>query len=131
MELVITSEVLQSLEDFRAQRKFEPIEVNHPAFEQPILDYIGAPNETVRVKCEEGINILVDSLISGIRENPNKAFVLDVFREKLEYFRDEETEEIEQATGYCEYIMDILNIESSDGVLNTFIYGVDPMSEQP
>ena len=126
MELLINDEVISLLNKFKELRKFDPIEFQVDGFDHPLMEYVGAPTEEIRKRCEKLINDLVSELMEGLPLNSNKTFVLDMFKKHLENFRDEDTEEREQATGYCEDIMDILLIESSDGVLNRFLYELDP-----
>ena len=52
--------------------------------------------------------------------------MLSEFLEMLTAFEHEDTEEKEQACTYCERVMEILGIDSSDGALNTWLYGFDP-----
>jgi hypothetical protein len=52
--------------------------------------------------------------------------VLSEFLQMLEAFEGHDTEEREKACAYCERVMDLLAIESSDSVLNTWLYGFDP-----
>jgi hypothetical protein len=113
----LTTQELSTLAAFRAEPKFGS---------QPELGYFGAPNEEVRTRCEAAINQLLDELIAGWDANPTKAFVLAQFERTLEKFNLEDSEEQDQALSYLERIMDILGIESSDGLLNTWRYGFNP-----
>ena len=47
------------------------------------------------------------------------------FAAELERFTEPDTEERERFCGYLEEIMDIVGIESSDGLLNGWLYGFD------
>ena len=67
------------------------------------------------------INNLAESLIQTLPNAPHKKTVLDAFEDHLDDFFDYDTEEREQAGRYCEAIMDILGIESSDGVLDSML----------
>ena len=93
------------------------------------LCYRGAPNEETRLRCESWANALIDSLIEGLSSQPKNSFVLSQFRSHLERFGAQDTEERERACGYCEQIMDILGIESSEGLLNSWLYGFYPNEE--
>ncbi len=112
--LNISSDTIDKLKQFKDIKKFLPSGM-----------YPGAPSESIRSKCEEGINQMVSELIENLSDNPNKSYVLAVFKKHLEKFDLEDTEEREQAAFNCEKVMDILGIESSDGVLNTWMYGFD------
>jgi hypothetical protein len=69
---------------------------------------------------------MLDPLAIGLPEAPRKSYVLSEFLEMLKAFEHEDTEEREQACTYCERVMNVLGIESSDGLLNTWLYGFDP-----
>ena len=115
MELTITPETIQNLRSLQTEKKF---------IEEGL--YSGAPNENIRARCELWINALLESLISNIEKNPQKDFVLNEFMNALANFDEEDTEEKEQACEYLEQIMTILDIESSDGKINNWLYGFDP-----
>jgi len=116
--LNITPATIESLKKFEKISKFNEREEHDY--------YPGAPDETVRARCEKAINQMVAELISGLPENPKKEYVLSTFAKHLKKLEMEDTEEREEACYYCEKIMEILSIESSDGVLNTWLYGFDP-----
>lgn len=112
--LTITKETIEALGQFRDERKFVPVFL-----------YPGAPDEVTRVVCEDAINNIIERLSLELPNNPDKEVVVTVFKRHLEQFNNLDTEEREQAAGYCEAIMDILGIENSDGVLNNWLYGFD------
>jgi hypothetical protein len=113
--LTVTPEVLQRLSALRAESKFNEENL-----------YSGAPTEEIRLSAEQAVNGMLDRLSSGLRESPRKSYVLAKFLEMVRAFEEEDTEEREQACTYCERVMTILGIESSDGLLNTWLYGFDP-----
>jgi hypothetical protein len=116
--LIVTPEILQRLSALRSEAKFNEENL-----------YPGAPTEEIRMNAEQAVNALLDRLSAGLPESPRKSYVLSEFLKMLKAFDDEDTEEREQACTYCERVMNILGIESSDGTLNTWLYGFDP--EQP
>jgi hypothetical protein len=77
------------------------------------------------MRCESAINYLLESIIRNIEHNPQKDFVMDEFMKALGNFEGEDTEEREHACEYLEQIMTILGIESSDGKINSWLYGFD------
>lgn len=85
-----------------------------------------APTEEIRKSAELAINKMLDRLGSELSRSPQKSYVLSEFLEMLKAFEGADTEERERACTYCERIMDLLGIESSDGALNTWLYGFDP-----
>ena len=113
--LNITPETFQQFADLRAEPKF------HEAGMYP-----GAPTDEIRVSAEKAVNGMLDRLRSGLSRSPQKSYVISEFLEMLKAFESEDTEEREQACSYCERVMEILGIESSDGALHTWLYGFDP-----
>ena len=98
-----------------------------PKFEADGL-YSGCLDPSLRVRLESEINALLSRLVAEIAAHPTKSFVLAEFARTLDGVRATDTEDRERFCGYIEEIMDILNIDSSDGLLNTWIYGFDPKS---
>jgi flagellar basal body-associated protein FliL len=88
--------------------------------------YPSAPNNSVQVESEARVNALLDTLIVGLPQHPNKKYVMSQFKQALDSFETNDTEERERFCQYLEEIMDILKIESSDGLLNRWLYGFDP-----
>lgn len=115
--LAITEATFSQLRGFRAEPKFHE---DLPAF------YPGAPNENIRERCELKLNGLLDRLIEGLPKNPTRNYVLKEFRSTLNLFEVEDSEERDRIALYLERIMVIVGVESSDGLLNKWRYGVDP-----
>jgi hypothetical protein len=113
--LIVTPEALQRLS----------VLLYDPKFKEEDL-YPGAPTEEIRLRVEHAVNGMLDRLSVGLQESPRKSYVLAEFLEMLQCFEEDDTEEREQACTYCERVMTILGIESSDGLLNTWLYGFDP-----
>lgn len=110
-----TTEITAALTRLRAVEKFKA-----DAF------YPGAPNEKLRVEAEQTVDTLLDRLMPVLRVPADKEFVLREFRLTLDSFDQTDTEERERLCGYLEEIMVIVGIESSDGLLNGWLYGFDP-----
>jgi hypothetical protein len=55
-----------------------------------------------------------------------KQYVLEEFRTTLTAFPQEDSRDCDRLLHYMEQIMDIIGIESSDGLLNEWRYGFDP-----
>lgn len=115
--LEVTDSTISELGDFLAQKKF---------IEDSALMYPGAPSEPVRASAELIINDLASRLIVGAPDNPTKAYVLGQFELSLIQLESFDSEERDRALSYLEKIMDILRIESSDGLLNNWRYGFEP-----
>ena len=113
-KLDITKKTFSDLENFKIKGKFK---------KDPALYYPGAPSEQIRKKAEASLNKLVDKLILNIKSNPYKEYVLKEFKIMLQDFNDYDSEERDRICSYCEEIMDIFQIESSDGLLMEWRYG--------
>jgi hypothetical protein len=113
--LILTPEVSKRLSALRFQSKFGEEEF-----------YPGAPTEEIRRNAERTVNAMLDRVAAGLAHSPRKSYVLSEFLEMLKAFEHGDTEEREQACTYCERVMEILGIESSDGALNAWLYGFDP-----
>lgn len=67
---------------------------------------------------------LVDRLLQGIAANPTKLWVLAQFQSSLQLVEDEDTEGRDHFGLELERIMEILGIDSSDGLLSCYLGGV-------
>lgn len=91
----------------------------------PKLDYLPGIDVTEeRGRLESIVNHLVDRLIDGIEENPTKLWVLTQFQSSLESVEGEDTEAREHVGTALESVMDILGIDSSDGLLACYLGGI-------
>ncbi len=115
-DLIITPAVLDQLRAFRARPKFEPDDSRH---------YVGYLPETRRAAAERELNAIVDALIEGLPGQPAAAWVLNCFAKGLLWFTGSDTEDRERCCHYLVEVMDIIGLESSDGLLNRFLYGID------
>lgn len=115
--LTTTPEILSQLSALRNSPKFH---------EEREHFYPGAPTEEIRLAAEQAVNTMLDRIQTGVLASPRKLFVMAEFLQMLKAFEYGDTEEREQACTYCERVMEILGIESSDGLLNTWLYGFDP-----
>ena len=112
-----TSETIGQLQSLRARVKFDP---------QGLYQ---APSDAVRERSAAQIDALLDRLLVGLSQHPTKAFVLGEFKSTLTEFESADSEEQDRACTYLENIMDILGIESSDGLLSQWRYGFDPSAK--
>jgi hypothetical protein len=115
--LQIDDSIIARLADLRKARKFDS---------DPTGTYPGAPSEEIRESVQATIDSLIDRLIAGVASNPSKSYVLGEFALSLNDSAGLDTEERERICDYMEEIMNIFEIESSDGLLNTWLYGFDP-----
>lgn len=110
----------------------EPLTINEAvvnqltAFrEQPHL--IGLPGVDPTLERERLSKVLVglvDTLLDGIQANPSKLWVMSQFQHYLVLVEKEDTEGREHLGMEVEEIMDILGIESSDGLLSFYLGGL-------
>ena len=70
------------------------------------------------------LNDLLLRLISGVQANPTKLWVLAEFQRSLVLVENEDTEGREHFGTELESIMDVLEIESSDGLLAAYLGGI-------
>lgn len=80
-------------------------------------------------RCGAKVNELIDRLVDGIVQNPRKSWVLEQFVPTLRAACEEDTEARERFGRYFEQIMDVLGIESSDGMLTYYLaFGGDDVA---
>jgi len=105
--LEVTHSTLSKLQELRAKPKF--------------ADLPGVNTSSERARLEAVLNELLDRVSSGVSTHPRKKWVLDQFRSSLERVMLEDTEARERFGIYLEQVMDILNIQSSDGLLSAYL----------
>lgn len=88
--------------------------------------YPGATSEATRERCQAVIDALAERLIP-LADAPvdQRLFAKELTQTMLD-FGPADSEERERAASYVEEVMDILEVESSEGLLNTWVYGFDP-----
>lgn len=105
--LFISEESLLQLQIFRAADKF--------------IDLPDVDTTEEREHLSALFNELLDHLISGIEQNPSKLWVMKQFQLPLTAMGVEDTEAREHFGVHLERLMDILGIDSSDGLLNYYL----------
>jgi hypothetical protein len=113
----ITPETFRQLSTLRSEPKF------HKAWKR---FYPGAPTEEIRLSTQRTVDDMLDRLQAGLQATPRKSYVLGEFLEMLKGFEHADTEEREEACTYCERVMKIVGIQSSDGLLNAWLYRLGP-----
>ena len=88
--------------------------------------YKGVLNEAVRLRYETWVNELAQRLMALAPSELNKAAVLGLFRPTMERFDVADSVDRDRFLAYLQELMDILKIESSDGLLDKWRYGFDP-----
>ena len=111
-------QMIEKLMQFKLQPKFEN------SFNYPETD-----NEALQKNITLKYNQIIDNFISAIEKNANEKELQQVIKNGLSLFEEEkyllDTEDREQICLYFENIMDIIELESSGGALNEWLYGFD------
>jgi hypothetical protein len=102
--------IVEQLREFRDQPKLASL---------PGDDVYGE-----RLRLSKVLDDLVDRIIHGIEGNPTKLWVLTEFQRSLELVEQEDTEGRDHSGSELERLMDILGIESSDGLLACYLGGI-------
>lgn len=105
--LSISPETILKLEILRESEKFIELPGTDTTEEQARLSHV--------------FNALLDRLIAGLSTNPNKLWVMSQFQPSLEAVQMEDTEGRDHFGIHLERLMDILGIESSDGLLGFYL----------
>ena len=108
--LDISDDVLVALKAFREKEK--------------VCLLPGVDTRDERRLLNQVLNDLVDRLLQGIQSNPSKLWTLAQFQESLLLLEQPDTEVREHFGMELEEIMDILSIESSDGLLSYHLGGL-------
>lgn len=107
--LRVDKRCMKSLELFLRKEKF--------------VDLPGVDTALERSRLTERLDELTQKLLDGIEANPSKRWVMARFQETLQTLVAEDTEAREHFGLELEAIMDILSIESSDGLLSFYLGG--------
>lgn len=108
--LDINPSVVTELRIFRSREKF--------------LHLPGVDVAKERERLSKVLDDLSDTLLQGVEANPTKLWVLTQFQKYLVAVQDEDTEGRDHFGREVEQIMDILGIESSDGLLSAYLGGI-------
>lgn len=105
--LSVSAQEIQQLKQLRESEKFTDL---------PGIDITAEQSRLSQIS-----NDLLERLIAGTLDNPSKLWVLSQFQPALEAVQMEDTEGREHFGEHLEQIMDILHIESSDGLLGFYL----------
>ncbi len=113
---------MEMFEKFKAKEKFIKDEKLH---------YPGIGNEKLKPIFTEKINLAAKDFENVARSgNASDKDYQNAIKKGLERFEpiylDIDTEDRERICSYFEELMDIVGLESSNGLLNNFMYGFDP-----
>jgi hypothetical protein len=115
-------DALNKFEEFKKKSKFiEDEKYFYPGIGNPKL--LSSLTNRINKACE-------DFKVVSQTESPTDKAYQDKIKIGLERFSDLylelDTEDRERVCHYFEELMDIVGLESSDGLLNNFMYGFDP-----
>ena len=109
--LVVSDGTMRALAEFRAADKF--------------LELPGASDTTAeRQRLTAIFDAALDKLIVGLQSNPRKFWFMTQIQPALEEVETEDTEAREHFGTHVEKIMDIVGIDSSDGMLSFYLGGI-------
>jgi hypothetical protein len=114
-----------------AMKKFEKFKAKEKFIADSVIYYPGIAKPSMRPILTEKINLAANDLEKLARTN--KATDKD-YQEQIkiglqrfgDVYLELDTEDRERVCHYFEELMDIVGLESSDGLLNDFMYGFDP-----
>jgi len=84
----------------------------------------GIDTTAERERLSKILNDLADTLLLGVRANPSKLWVMRQFQPALDLVVKEDTEAREHFGMELEQLMDVLHIDSSDGLLTFYLGGI-------
>jgi hypothetical protein len=108
--LTIDADVLQALSNFRSRAK--------------VIDLPGVDPKAERERLSDVLSQLADTLLRGIQAHPRKLWVMEQFQRSLVVVEKEDSEGKEHFGTELESVMDILGIDSSDGLLTFYLGGI-------
>jgi hypothetical protein len=112
--LPATESAIAALQRLRAEGKFYP---------DAKLFYPGAVNETTRAGCQALVDDLLSELIASVKTAPRKSRVLSAIKVTLAKASCFDSEEQDRLGSYLEEILRILDIDSSNELINVWRYG--------
>jgi hypothetical protein len=89
-----------------------------------LADLPGPSPSAERERLAAELDRLGERLLGGIEAHPTKFWVLKQFQQSLVAVQDEDTEAREHFGAELERLMEMLGIESSDGVLTYYLGGI-------
>ena len=118
-ETVSHSASIQCLQQLIAKDNFSAV---------PGSLYTDVQDPTVRAELNNRLNAAVQLLIAAVSRGANESEHLAILNDQINKIaRDQlDTEDAEQVASNFELTLDCLHIESSGGILNTWMYGFDP-----
>jgi hypothetical protein len=118
-----------------AMDKFEKLKNKEKFVEDSTLFYHGVGDEKLKPILTNKIDLAIEDFKKVSQSNnPTDSDYQNAIKKGLERFSeiylDIDTENRERICAYFEELMDIVGLESSDGLLNNFMYDFDPTPKQ-
>lgn len=113
-KLNVSREKIEALTRLKEERKF---------VEDREHFYYGAPNEGVRASAQQRVDAVLDSLVTELRNNSRRLFVLATIKHALPSLDNFDSEERDQALVYFERVLSLLEISGSGELFNVWRYG--------
>ena len=92
--------------------------------EDDATSYVGLLPENMQPAADQALNKSIERLIAILQDNPTKDGILEEYRIGLADFEEIafDTEDRERVCGYYDQIRIIIGFESTDGILNEYLY---------
>lgn len=118
--IMVNNIAIQKLKNFKKKNKFDS---DH-------LSFNGLSNPKLKTKLSQLLNECADDFVFTVKNNPSEEkFQEDIKKGLLKfnpYYLDLDTEDREKICSYFEEMMDCIELQSSGGQLNKWLYGFDP-----
>jgi hypothetical protein len=90
--------------------------------------YTGVHDPALRASLNSKIDATIGKFIASVQHHATKKDYVALLASEISGFPREnlETDDAEQVATNFELIMDCIGLESSDGILNNWMYGFDP-----
>ena len=86
-----------------------------------LADLPGPSPSSERERLAAELDRLGSALLAGVERHPTKFWVLKQFQQSLEAIRDADAEAREHFGNELERILDVLGIDSSDGMIESYL----------
>lgn len=129
--IIVTCKQNKGKFDHKTMDKFDAFIQKEKFIEDVTIPYPGIADPSLRPMLTEKINQAAEDFRNvSLSVNPSNKAYLEKIRLGLDRFLNTEvmydTEDRERVCHYFEELMDIVGLESSEGILNTFMYGFNP-----
>jgi hypothetical protein len=106
----VSDGMIRALNELRGSEKF--------------LDLPGEDTTVERQRLTAIFNGTLDKVISGLKSNPRKQWFMAQIQPALAEVANEDTEARERFGMHIEKVMDIVEVDSSDGMLSFYLGGI-------